>query len=437
MKYLKVVVAAFLVGLTGALMPGPMLVAVVAGLWLKDGELQHTMWPAWTNADESRCEITGHVTIANDGTYAGELWMRTTGLFVSPESLARYLRVFLDGGSPEQTEPAPMSRLTRTPRGYRGRSVCFSHVGYGPLRLYSQSPFQALRLGIRPRTPSTLGAGQHQANVTSTWVNLWLVDGTPEHPGRFYVDGEMLQIVAALSYGITDSLEVEGEIQERSRFGGAMDGFIQGFHDLFGIDQEGRLAVPQGEFHVLLDPGDGRPAVALGAGDRGLFSGGAQVSLQHNLTCGRRFLPALSWSATARYEIQSSGDLSGGGRMDFGASAAFARRFRKFYVYGTLGLAWFGREEFHGIELKDRQFTALLAGEWRFRRRQSVLVQALVTGGLIDGFGPFSERSNEITLGYKREFRENIVLELGLIENAITYDNSPDFGLHAGLSRRF
>lgn len=59
-----------------------------AGLWLKDGELQHTMWPAWTNADESRCEITGHVTIANDGTYAGELWMRTTGLFVPPESLA-------------------------------------------------------------------------------------------------------------------------------------------------------------------------------------------------------------------------------------------------------------------------------------------------------------------------------------------------------------
>ena len=51
--------------------------------------------------------------------------------------------------------------------------------------------------------------------------------------------------------------------------------------------------------------------------------------------------------------------------------------------------------------------------------------------------GSFSTNSHEITLGWKWEFVNNVVLEFGLIENLINFENSPDFGIHAGLTWRF
>ena len=40
-------------------------------------------------------------------------------------------------------------------------------------------------------------------------------------------------------------------------------------------------------------------------------------------------------------------------------------------------------------------------------------------------------------MGWKWEFSPGTVFEVGLIENLIEFDNSPDFGLHFGLRHRF
>ena len=57
--------------------------------------------------------------------------------------------------------------------------------------------------------------------------------------------------------------------------------------------------------------------------------------------------------------------------------------------------------------------------------------------GVVEDFAPFSDPSNELTLGWKWEVVHNGVLEVGLIENIVSFDNSPDFGLHVGYSHRF
>jgi len=215
-----------------------------------------------------------------------------------------------------------------------------------------------------------------------------------------------------------------------------MDSFTQGFHDLFGIDQNGRDQVPKDQFTFELDPPGGSP-VALQSGDRGAFSRTAQVSLQHNVTCGTARFPAFSYSVSARLETIDSGDLSGGGDLDLGASVALARRFGKLYVYGTLGYALFGQDTFRGVQLEDTQWTWLIGFEWRAMARQSFLLQYLVSEGLIDNFDPFSKTSNEVTLGWKWEMRRWGTLEIGLIENIVSFDNSPDFGVHVGFAQRF
>ena len=73
----------------------------------------------------------------------------------------------------------------------------------------------------------------------------------------------------------------------------------------------------------------------------------------------------------------------------------------------------------------------------KFRDTQSLLLQYLRSDGVFEDFGPFSDTSNEVTVGYRWELGQKGILEIGLIENIGSYDNSPDFGIHVGFSQRF
>ena len=49
----------------------------------------------------------------------------------------------------------------------------------------------------------------------------------------------------------------------------------------------------------------------------------------------------------------------------------------------------------------------------------------------------FKEMARASNVGWKREIVTRGVLEIGLVENIVTFDNSPDFGVHVGYTRRF
>ncbi len=367
---------------------------------------------------------------------------------VPPVEYAALLSSFLgdlESGAPAEgivEEEADYSRtdLTFSPKGYRGLSICFSHVGYGPLNVTTQSPFQSLRLALVPRSPSTLAKGQIELKAAGTWANIWANDDDNfvpeiEEYGRYLLDYETLHGSLSLGYGISDTLQVEFGIENRSRFGGAMDSFIQSFHDAFSLDQSGRDEVPKDDFTIFLDPQTGADPVSLDSGARGSFSTNFLFTFQHNVTCGTQKYPAFSYAVTARWAAESD-DLEGDD-FDLGASVAAARRWGKFYGYATLGVASYGSDTFRGIELRDTQIAVLIAVEWRWRPRQSFLVQWLASEGAAEDFDPFSEPANEITLGWKGEIASQGVLEIGLIENVFTVDNSPDFGIHIGYIQRF
>jgi thiol-disulfide isomerase/thioredoxin len=368
----------------------------------------------------------------------------------SADELAGILRSFLGelGAEPVPDAAATPtnvfrhSQLTVTPGGFRGRSICFSHVGYGPLAIRSQSPFQALRLGIVPRTPSTLSRGEQQLRVGGTWANTWANDEATFDPasgdlGDFLLDFESVDSSLAYAYGFSDTLQIELDYEQLWRFGGVMDGFIEGFHDLFGIDQAGRDDFPRDQTNLFFAARDGSPEVAL-LGDEasGTFARNLLLTVQHNITCGTAKWPALSWSATVRSSIGNPGDLEGDS-ADVALSVAAARRFGQFYAYLTLGYAWYGSDAVYGLELEQTQASLLAAGEWRFGPRMSLIIQYLGTQGVATDLGVFSDPSHEVVLGWKWEARRAGVLEVGLMENIIEFDNSPDFGVHVGWTQRF
>jgi hypothetical protein len=333
--------------------------------------------------------------------------------------------------SPREHRGDDMTGLTETPDGYRGTGICFSNVGYGPLRLQSLSPFQALRFSLQPRTPSTLAAGAFEVHLSESWANEWA-----RNEGDHLVDFEVLQEDFSISYGVSDVLQIDLGFVERSRFGGRMDRFIQEFHDAFHIDQGGRDEVPKGDFGMLITE-NGATVAQLTNRDRGSYSESILLTAQHNVTCGTDGLPALAYALTVRAELGDQEDIHDGELIDVLASLSASKKLGDVFAYLGVGVAWFGKERFQDVELRTTQLSLLVAIEWQFAGGASVVVQYLLSEGVAQDLADFSEPSNEVTFGLKLEVAPMTVLELGLIENVVTSDNSPDFGLHAGLLWRF
>lgn len=314
------------------------------------------------------------------------------------------------------------------------KSNCDRVVGFGPLRLTSQSPFQSLRLGLVQRTPSTLEEGQVEVRTTTTWANVW-ANGLAQ--GTFFLDYETLEVTAGFVYGLSDRLQISLELEDRSRFGGGLDGLVQGFHDFFDLRQDGRDEVPKDQLTLRLAPDGGVPVVDLGAEASGSFSRMIVLGVQQTITCGDGRLPALSYAVTGRWGVGNR-DFETRGGLDLGVSVAAAERlWQRWYGYLTVGFSRYRKDKLFGIALRKSQYSVLGAIEWRRRPKSSLVLQWLHSEGAARDFGPFSESTNEVSIGWKRQVGKRSLIEAGLIENLVTFENSPDFGIHIGFSQRF
>jgi hypothetical protein len=304
------------------------------------------------------------------------------------------------------------------------------NVAYGPLRLSTQSPFQSMRLTPGMDAPSNLPRGRWETRETNTWSKMWGMSD------RYLLDFEVFRQTQSIVYGVTNDLQAELGVGESSKFGGRLDGFVRGFHDMFGIQQSGRDLYARGEYHFQLRPKRGAPIDI--EEDRGgdpsqdfLFA-----ALHQTLTRGNDFLPAVSVSFTFQSRLESSPDVSGNA-LETAFAVTFAKRFGEFYGYVSIGASWLGDQEFHGVDLRSTGFSALAAVEWNLAADLSLVVQHLYSRGALAGYGALSEPSYEISLGMKFEAARGMVVELAVIENLIVYDNSPDFGVHFGLTQQF
>jgi len=242
-----------------------------------------------------------------------------------------------------------LTPLTFTADGYRGRSICFSHVGYGPMRLPSQAPGTVIRPTMDPRAPSTLLRGQWELTWTESLANIWSF-----REDDYRLDYGSLNSHIALARGLTDSLQVEVAFRDVSRFGSVLDPVTNAFHDAFGIDDAGRDDFPSRD-NAFFVAGQGSIG-EIDNDDSGSLSRDLELTLQENITCGTRHLPAIAVSGTARYHLGGEADLSGSTDWSFNLSTSASRQFlQDFYVYLGLGHTWHGLDKFETLPLNRTQ----------------------------------------------------------------------------------
>ena len=134
--------------------------------------------------------------------------------------------------------------------------------------------------------PGDISKGS-RAYVGMTWTNVWSNDS------EFLLDYEMLDTLVGFGYGFNNNFGVGAFLDNRSYFGGLMDDFIEGFHNMFGIDQDGRDKAPSGRSVIQLkDPETGEVTAEIPA-DK-LDNTGLSILANYNFYFENPQLPSMN-----------------------------------------------------------------------------------------------------------------------------------------------
>ncbi len=320
-----------------------------------------------------------------------------------------------------------------------GQTQELSHdynYGLGKIDLRSQSPVQSLRFTLPLLIPGDIqpGCGLHIAN---TWTNVWADES------EYLLDYEMSETLVTVTYGFNKRFGVSLAFENRNYFGGEMDGFIQGFHDLFGIDQEGRDDVSKDRKVIQrFDPKTGQMLSETSAED--LENNAMVFLMNYTLTHGTKIWPSVNVFGAVRYAIDCSDLCDEDHPVDVGLGFGLAKRWsERWYTYASLGYTWYESRDVlepapgvAAMDFEDRAVNGLFVISWHWTPTFSLVAQYLYSEASIKNINELDEASHEVHLGFKWKTKYGMI-EFALIENVITMSNSPDFGLHGGWGFQF
>ena len=323
-------------------------------------------------------------------------------------------------------------------------AVCFGEEitydynhGLGILEIHSQSPAQSLRLTLPMLIPGDIKPGW-AAHVNFSWTNVWAEES------EYLLDYEMLDTGLTVTYGFDTHLGLALSFNNRNYFGGGMDHLIQGFHDAFGITQNGRDSVPKDRSVIqLLDPQTGKVAFECSAGD--LNNNSIDMLLNYNISPGTQTWPSVNAYGVTSYTLKSPEVFKDDNQVDFGFGLGFAKQWsERWHTYAAVGFSIFDDRAIRDpaanvkpLEFYDRQLSGMLALSWHYRPTFVILAQYMYSGPAVKNIHVLDKPSQEVQLGFKWDTRRFGVGEFAFIENIRTYGNSPDFGLHLGWSYVF
>ena len=149
-------------------------------------------------------------------------------------------------------------------------------------------------------------------------------------------------------------------------------------------------------------------------------------------------MPAIGISGTVQYGLETPSSEDNDEPLDVGVAIGLFKRWsERWFSYHQLGCIHYGRTKLFGLKFEEDNLFSMNTIEWRWRPKFCVLLQYISHEGALEDFGKLSDASHEVDLGFKWAFSGGSIIEFAVIENIITLDNSPDFGLHLAYNYPF
>ena len=296
----------------------------------------------------------------------------------------------------------------------------------GPLPAENSRPLQQIFLHLPPTNPDVLSKNQSALGVQLDIANNLLI---PDASGNAFVEEDFETQRLMLSYrrGLGRDFEARLDAQLIARNGGILDGFIQGYHDLFGLEGNGqdvpfgRGNIDKGRDVLAFQDADGR-----GINQDGAFGlGDTTLSLQRQLSRGKLASAArlgVKVPTASGNKVLGSGGFDGGLGVD--ARYNFARNWA---LFGSAGAYAYG-----GADVPNAKSNGLSGGlgfERRLGQGQSVIAQIDAASRAVTTGNAFADRTPVIaSVGYKRQWKSGALWAFFSENGDYTNYNAPFFG---------
>lgn len=202
-----------------------------------------------------------------------------------------------------------------------------------PLPVRDQNPLLA-GFDLPPALPAQIPESSHWLfDATFAWSNSATLQSNASE--SLVVDAETRELRLTLGRSFGDGYALRLELPYRQTTGGSLDGFIDDWHDFFGMPEGSRPKLPQDSLHIGYER-DGRLLIDA----RSSRSGIGDVSLQFGKQLGAT--PATAWLAV-KLPTGDGDDFTGSGGVDITAAIAFEKAFGDRYsAFAQAAGTWLG-----------------------------------------------------------------------------------------------
>ncbi len=255
---------------------------------------------------------------------------------------------------------------------------------------------------------------------------------------RILLDGESERTTIALRYGAAQGVEVGLDVQLIGHGGGIFDGFIEGWHDFFGLPQGGRKEAPRNRLLYSYEK-DGVERLRLDDSSFGI----GDVRLSGALQLYGDGPGAVALRTCLKFPTGSSAKLHGSGSTDLalwvtGSRDNLLEKWGHWTVFGAAG----GMVMTDGRVLKEQQNNLVGFGTVGIGWSPA---QVIAFKTQLSAHTPFYGDSSlpeigdaavQLIIGGTIAFSAKTSLDIGVSEDLAVY-TSPDVALHLALTRRF
>lgn len=305
----------------------------------------------------------------------------------------------------------------------------------GPIRARSNGPFVQQFPSIRPRSAETTPVGSVDLQVLSAYSSIFEVGSGPA--GSVSFDGELWRTSAFVRTGLGERTDVEIEIPFLYASSGFLDVFIENWHAVLGLPDQGREDRPQFDYDMRLTAG-GQDVFELTDNRFGLCD--IPITLTQRVVDARGAAPSVYVSGLVELPTGSEDDGFGNGALEWGVGLGLESTIEDWSFGG--GVGWNDRvrpTSFVEADLEVDDGIGLHGdAEWRWTPESSLLIGLRYENAVTDEF-EIEELSGdvlELDLGVAIDDAWAGRWIFGFAEDLLS-KSGPDFTAMLGYQTRF
>jgi hypothetical protein len=294
-------------------------------------------------------------------------------------------------------------------------------------------------LNLPAVSPDPFDQGDTELRLDLDWGSDFSWESLPggrEKGLLFMIDGEHRSAALSLRHGLWRRLTVGVRIPLYWRGSGFLDDIIDPFHRIFGFPDAGRTLFPRGQLRVEARRASGGVVPVQLEPGTGFGSVEADVLVP---IVRRRVEGGFALAVVARTLLPTGAGPFARDGVDLAGQLAVSQSLGSACdVYLGLGLTRFGDGgRIAGFTHRAQRRHGFLAFEFRPFRRWSLLAQGDLANRLITDVPKMPGAHGYLRLGLRVDIARDYTLDAGFTEGIHALESTTDFGVQAGLSRRF